>query len=96
MTSSRRVFNVNSLHRKYSTTVYYGRIMSNEYFLIILYLYLSFSGDSIVRSLKTRLECIRKITDTDSAIESGPNSNLGRRNAYESLACQQRTDFEGV
>ena len=54
------------------------------------------SGDSIVRSLKTRPECIRKLADTDSAIECGPNSNLGRRNAYEYLALQQRTDFNGV
>ena len=52
-----------------------------------------FSGDSIVRSLKTRP---RKLADTDSAIESGHNSNLGRRNAYESLAFQQRMNFEGV
>lgn len=36
------------------------------------------------------------MADTDSAIESDPNSNLGRRNAYEYLALQQRTDFKGV
>ena len=44
---------------------------------------MSFLGDSVLRSLKTRPECIRNLADTDSAIESGPNTNLGRRNAYE-------------
>ena len=53
-------------------------------------------GDSVIRSLKTRPECIRKLADTDSAIESGPNSNLGRRRAYEILACQQRINYNGI
>ena len=63
--------------------------------ILIIFVYF-FIGDSVVRSLKTRPECIRKLADTDSAIESGPNSNLGRRCAYEILVCQQRTTYNGV
>ena len=62
---------------------------------VLCYLF-STIGDSVVRSLKTRLEYIRKLADTDSAIESGPNSNLGRRRAYEILACQQRINYDGI
>ena len=46
--------------------------------------------------MKTRPECIRKLSDSDSAIESGPNSNLGRRLAYETLVYQQRKMSNGV
>jgi hypothetical protein len=56
----------------------------------------SLVGDSVVKSLKTRPECIRKLADTDSAIDCGTNSNLGKRYAYELLAIQQRSTYENV
>ena len=62
---------------------------------VLCYLFFTI-GDSVVRSLKTRPECILKLADTDSVIESGPNSNLGRQRAYEILACQQRINYDGI
>ena len=47
------------------------------------------------RGLKTRAEVIGQLESSASAIESGPNSALGKRLAYQSLVIQQRETYDG-
>lgn len=53
-------------------------------------------GDDMNKVLKTRQELLSQLDDYETAIESGPNSALGKRSAYESLVIQQRQTFDGI
>jgi hypothetical protein len=57
--------------------------------------YNKISGDELNRGLKTRAEIIGQLEDSASAIESGPNSAVGKRLAYQLLVIQQRETFDG-
>ena len=51
------------------------------------------SGDDMYQNLKTRSDIIEFLNDEESAVESGPNSALGKRRAYECLVFQQRGSY---
>ena len=58
---------------------------------MILYHYL---GDDMYKSLISKSEIIEYLDDEESAVESGPNSALGKRRAYENLVVQQRESYD--
>jgi PIF1-like helicase len=45
--------------------------------------------------LKTRPELLNQLNEQETAVESGPNSALGKRAAYEILVIQQRERYAG-
>ena len=47
------------------------------------------------RGLKTRAEIIGQLEDSDSAVECGLNSAMGKRMAYQLLVIQQRENYDG-
>ena len=47
------------------------------------------------KGLKTRAEIIGQLEDSDSAVECGLNSAMGKRMAYQLLVIQQRENYDG-
>ena len=52
-------------------------------------------GDELNRGLKTRAEIIGHLEDSESAVECGLNSSMGKRMAYQMLVIQQRENYDG-